>query len=225
MRIAIISDIHSNLQALREVALKIEAGSVDMTVCAGDVVGYGADPNACCEAVRRLTQVSILGNHDVAALRHDPSGMNPYAAAAALWTAHELSENARSYLLSLKESARIDAQRRVLAMHHGSLDSIWEYLYEEDVAEEMLRKADANVLIFGHTHVPYVKKLERGLIVNPGSVGQPRDHDPRASLALVDTNPLSCSIVRVQYDIEGAAEAIIEAGLPRILAKRLEVGF
>ena len=170
-----------------------------------------------------MTRISVVGNHDVAALERDPSGMNPYAGAAAIWTSERLTDKSRSYLLSLGESAK--AGEASMTVHHGSLHNISEYLYEDDVIEEMLVEAESSVLVFGHTHVPYVKEFRRGLIVNPGSVGQPRDRDPRASFGILETKPLSCRIVRVPYDIEGASEAILGAGLPRILAERLKIGF
>ena len=224
MRIAIVSDVHSNLQALLEVAERIDGEAVDFTVCAGDIVGYGADPNRCCEIVSRSVRSSVVGNHDVAALSGDASGMNAYATAAAHWTARQISGDPRKYLLSLKESARPDAEGLTIGLHHGSLHSIWEYLYEADLSEDMLSESGTEVLVFGHTHVPYVKRYPGGLIINPGAVGQPRDRDPRASFAILETEPLTCRIIRVRYDVQGASDAILSAGLPGMLAERLHQG-
>lgn len=221
MRIAIVSDVHSNFQALSVVKGHIDEAAVDLVVCAGDTVGYGANPNECCDTIRQLARCVTTGNHDIASLTRSTEGMNPYAAEAAEWTGDNLDDPSREFLQSLKESATLQTDDRTCAMYHGSIRSVWEYLYEEDVRDDLLRNTGADVLIFGHTHIPYIKKFPSGLIVNPGSVGQPRDGDPRASLAILDTRDLRCDIVRLQYDIRAAAQAIREAGLPDFLATRL----
>jgi len=225
MRIAIISDVHGNLHALRAVLEDVAQRDVDDVVCAGDVVGYGARPNECCRAVSELARQACLGNHDLAAIRADPSGMNPCAARAALWTSEHLDDDSKKYLEGLGESVRFRTKEMQWVVRHGSLGGIWEYLYEQDVDEGMLRDARAQVLVFGHTHVPYLKRFSLGIIINPGSVGQPRDGDPRASYSMLDVETLLCNNVRVEYDVEGAAEAILEAGLPEMLATRLSSGF
>lgn len=224
MRIAVISDVHSNLQALEEVKRRIDREGVDCVLSAGDAVGYGADPNRCCAILRRWAGQSVLGNHDLATLRRDPSGMNPYASKAALWTAGHIDEDSRRYLESLKESAHSEANGRTVEARHGSLRNIWEYVYETDLSEGLLRQSGAEVLILGHTHVPYARRYASGLIVNPGSVGQPRDGDSRACFGILRTHPLSFEISRVDYDIDGASEAILKAGLPEFLAERLFKG-
>ncbi len=225
VRVGVISDIHSNLQALLEVTKRLEEEKVELTLCVGDIVGYGADPNRCCDLIVNSAHKAVIGNHDIAALTKDADGMNPYAAAAALWTADHLEKRSRSFLKSLKVSGEVEIGGIRVGLHHGSLASISEYLYDEYVNEDMLLKTGTDVLVFGHTHVPYVQRFGRGLIVNPGSVGQPRDREPKASCAILETYPLSCRIERVPYDIDGASEAIIKAGLPRILADRLRIGF
>ncbi len=224
MRFAIVSDIHSNLPALSSVKEAVERLGVEAVICAGDTVGYGANPNECCQVIAGWALVSCIGNHDLAALRRDPAGMNPYAAKAALWTSEHLDEDSKAYLSGLEESARLRMDEIDFEIHHGSLRSIWEYLYEDDATERMLSEALASVLVFGHTHVPYVKRYPAGIIVNPGSVGQPRDNDPRASLAILSTDPLMCETIRVEYDIEAASEAILREGLPTMLAERLYSG-
>jgi putative phosphoesterase len=225
MRIAVISDIHSNLPALEAVKEEIERSRAEKVVCAGDVVGYGGSPNECCRIVAGLARNACLGNHDLAALRRDPSGMNPYAARAVIWTAETLDEASRRYLKTLGKSSLFEDDGVAFAVHHGSLRSIWEYLYEEDINEGMLNEAGVHVLVLGHTHIPYVMTYADGLVMNPGSVGQPRDGDPRASLAILDTRPLRCEIRRVEYDIEEATESIRTAGLPDMLAERLRLGY
>ena len=225
MRIAVISDVHSNLQALEEVKKRIDDEGIDYVLSAGDAVGYGADPNRCCAILKDWARHSVLGNHDWAALRRDPSGMNPYAEKAALWTAEQIDEDSREYLGSLKESAHSDANGSAIEARHGSLRSMLEYVYEADLSEDLLQQSGADVLVLGHTHVPYAKMFASGLIVNPGSVGQPRDGDSRASFGILQTEPLSFEIRRVDYDIDRASEAILEAGLPEFLAERLFKGF
>jgi len=224
LRIAVISDIHSNLPALEAVKGHIEKSRAEMVICAGDVVGYGASPNECCRSVASLVTHMCLGNHDLAALRREVSDMNPYAARAALWTADVLDEPSRTYLTKMEESSRFVAGRLQVAVHHGSLRNVSEYLYAEDITEGLLTESDAQALVFGHTHVPYAIRYPEGMVINPGSVGQPRDGDPRASLALLETSPLSCRTMRVEYDIDAAADAIREAGLPEMLADRLYRG-
>jgi putative phosphoesterase len=225
VRIALVSDIHSNLPALRAVKAEVERLGADVVICAGDTVGYGGSPNECCDIVAGWVRSSCVGNHDYAALKKDTAGMNPYAALAALWTAENLDEASKAYLGGLGESSRFRVAGTEFAIHHGSPRSIWEYLYEDDISEGMLDEARAQVLVFGHTHISYARSYTDGTIVNPGSVGQPRDGDPRACFALLETDPLRCETVRVEYDIDVAVEAITSAGLPQMLADRLSKGY
>ncbi len=224
-RIAIISDVHGNIHALsatlEDLAREQEPGLV---VCAGDTVGYGAFPNECCQAVMKEARQVVIGNHDRTALDGDASGMNPYAATAARWTMSRLEEPSRHWLGSLRDGTRFSLGSARIAMFHGSPRSVDEYVFEDDVSERMLGEVGCSVLILGHTHVPYVRRFRSGIVVNPGSVGQPRDGDARASFALLDTSSLACKIVRLEYDSEKAANAIRAAGLPGFLADRLMVG-
>jgi putative phosphoesterase len=225
MKLAILSDIHSNIHALNAVAAELNGrGDVDVTVCAGDVVGYGAFPNECCRAMSAISKQTVLGNHDLAALNKDTSFMNPYAAEAVLWTSSRLDDGSRRWLQSLAKEARLQFGGLDVAMYHGSVGSCTEYVFEEDATESMLTRARCDLLVLGHTHVPYVKRFPSGLIVNPGSVGQPRDGDPRTSYALLDTDSRECEILRLDYDIDDAANAIESAGLPLFLADRLSLG-
>ena len=225
MRLAILSDIHSNIHALKTVATGLKGrGGADVIVCAGDTVGYGAFPNECCKTISAISKPTVLGNHDLAALARDTSSMNPYAAKAVLWTSSRLDDYSRRWLHSLRTEARFEVAGLEVAMYHGSVESCTEYVFEEDATESMLTRARCGLLILGHTHVPYVRRFPSGLIVNPGSVGQPRDGDPRASLAILDTDSQECEILRLDYDVDKAATAIESAGLPRFLADRLSVG-
>jgi len=224
MKLAIISDVHSNLHALEAVLGEIGKVGADMLVCAGDVVGYGAYPNECCEIVKARASNVVKGNHDYAVLEKDPSGTNPYAARAILWTAGEINKDSRDYLGSLSSESKFSFGAMTIAMFHGSPTSIEEYIFEYDADDSLFESVDADVLILGHTHMPCVKRLRRGLFINPGAVGQPRDGEWRASFAVLDTETKECAVKRVPYDLHSAAEAIRRAGLPGILAERLFYG-
>lgn len=224
MRLAVVADIHSNLHALEAAAELIQARRPDMVACAGDVVGYGAFPDECCSMVEGMCGPCVAGNHDRSAVSGEVSGMNPFAAAAMIWTIGRLGDRSKAFLSSLGPSSRFDAGGLRAAVFHGSPDGPDEYVYEEAVTADMLLRSGSDIVVMGHTHVPYAKRLGGGLAVNPGSVGQPRDGDPRGSFAVVDTESMECEVVRFRYPVEEAAEAIVSAGLPRILADRLAVG-
>lgn len=224
MRLAIIADVHSNIHALEAVVRELEKTDHDMVLCAGDIVGYGANPNECCSRVRELADLAVFGNHELAALTGDVIWMNPHAARAAVWTSDTLTHDSRDFLSQLELEARVDADGKACAMYHGSVRSAIQYVYENEVTAGMLESAECSLLILGHTHRPYAVRFPQGIAVNPGSVGQPRDGDPRASFAVLDTKNLQCEIKRTRYDTEGAWEAIVEAGLPDYLGERLLVG-
>lgn len=224
MKLALIADVHSNLQALEAVLSRIDELAPDALLCAGDVVGYGARPNECCSIVQGRSKLTVYGNHEVAALTGDTIWMNPHAAKATMWTSRNLDRASRAFLSQLGLEGRMQCGGRVLAMYHGSVDSAFEYVYEDDVGEELLGRAKCEILVLGHTHVPFVRRLEGGIAVNPGSVGQPRDRDPRASFAVLDTDTLECVIERVAYDTYAAWHDIVGAGLPEFLAERLLMG-
>jgi len=224
MKLAIVSDVHSNLHALEVVLKEIDQLGPEMVVCAGDVVGYGAYPNECCEIVRSHGWKTVKGNHDRAVLDRDTSGMNPYAARAVEWTADVIRPDSRKFLEDLDIESQFPFAGRSIAMYHGSPISDEDYVFESDVDEDLLSSADTDALILGHTHVPCVKKLSNGLFINPGSVGQPRDGEWKASFAVLDSDTNECDIRRVPYDLNSAAEAIRNANLPGILAERLYYG-
>ena len=224
MIVALVSDIHSNLHALEVVLESIERRSAEAVLCAGDIVGYGAHPNECCAAVDDAGIASVAGNHDIAALTSRTDRMNPYAAAAALWTAEHLDQRSRKLLSSLPTSVRVRAGGLRVAAYHGSDSDPDEYVHEDEADEDMLARSDSDLVVLGHTHMPFVRRFESGLVVNPGAVGQPRDGDPRASFAILDTTDMTCEVHRVSYDVEGASEAVLSAGLPMVLAQRLSVG-
>lgn len=224
MKLALISDVHANAVALRAVLDDIDSEGVSTILSAGDVIGYYPYPNETLELFNDRGIISIAGNHDVAVLLVDPSGMNPYASRGVIWTARALNRESLEYLRGLEKSRVMRIADIDIALYHGSPRDDEEYLYEEMAEEELLELCNADVLVLGHTHVPFVKRLDNGLIVNPGSVGQPRDGDPRASYSLLDTETMEVENRRITYDIDKVIKATNDAGLPRDLGKRLLYG-
>ncbi len=239
MRIGLISDIHSNIHALEAVLERLK--DCEKTICLGDLVGYGAHPNECVGRVKGLEIPCVLGNHDAACIGLLSLGwFNPYAAIAARWTMEEeLTRSSRDYLRGLPRSRRTDGFHLV----HGSpREPTTEYLTDTHQAGASFEICADQAILVGHTHVPLVfverdgvKELvpveggwisyrESRIIYNPGGVGQPRDGDPRAAYAIIDTSEGRIGQFRAEYDVESARADIIEAGLPRILGDRLTLG-
>jgi diadenosine tetraphosphatase ApaH/serine/threonine PP2A family protein phosphatase len=240
LRYAIISDLHANLEALKATLARIDAVGVDLVVCLGDVVGYNANPNECIDLVRGRDIPTVCGNHDaVACGLVDPWGFNPVALSAALWTRETLRpEN----LQWLKELPDIYEFEHFLAVH-GSPTDRDNYLFTwEEVLPyiEFLEERNYSLCFFGHTHYPGIFSADgvytvdenskfplgekKTFFINPGSVGQPRDGDPRAAFGILDTEKREYELVRVEYDVHGTAHEIIGQGLPHFLAERLFVG-
>lgn len=242
MRVLIISDIHANLTALETVLA--EAGQVDATWCLGDLVGYGPDPNECVERVRQLPNLMcIIGNHDAAALRHiDADTFNPEARMAILWTEAALTESSKAFLRSLPEKIQIE---QVTLSHGSPRHPVWEYLLDTRTATLNFDYFETPFCFVGHTHLPVIYTLlgdnhlarlgipepnqtftlpERA-IVNPGSVGQPRDRDPRAAFAIYDSETLMWDYRRVAYDIEAVQQRMLQAKLPERHIHRLSAGW
>jgi diadenosine tetraphosphatase ApaH/serine/threonine PP2A family protein phosphatase len=242
VRIAVFSDIHSNLHALEAVLADIERESPDELWCLGDVIGYGPRPNECIDLVRERTTLSLCGNHDLAVLGSiDIAEFSGDAARAAHWTRGVLAEPERAWLSELSPTA----QREGAQLFHGSpRDPIWDYVLSEDAAFTSLELTTAPVVMVGHSHIPLAiardetGELEGGLapagteetlgerrwLLNPGSVGQPRDGDARAAWLLLDTTAGQASFRRVEYPIETTQAEMAEAGLPSTLAARLAHG-
>ena len=219
--IGVISDIHGNLHALEAVLDVIEA---DIVLCAGDLIGYGAFPNEVVELVRLKGIQCVLGNHDDAVLRDEFGWFNPFAAEAGRWCSKALGGPQRSFL----EGLPVKRDYRDVAVFHGSpARPMREYVTPGTPLvhlKDHLEASGARVLVLGHTHVPFSTHVNGGLVANPGSVGQPRDGDERASYGVLDTEGMSFTVDRVPYDVEAAANAITDVGLPSILAERLFVG-
>jgi len=229
VRVAVISDIHSNDDAL-QVVLSAIAG-YDALVCLGDLVGYGAQPNEVVSRIRGLEPDAIvMGNHDYAVSTGDTSGFVHHAVRAIDWTRREISLENLRYISSLRSRATFTADGVEIALVHGSpRDPLNEYIYPgtaEFVLKSLVDESGGRVLLLGHTHVPFSQTFSAKVLGNPGSVGQPRDGDPRASYAILEpSSDIRFHIQRVSYDIDAAAGKIAAKGLPRILAERLYIGF
>ncbi len=243
MRIAVVSDVHSNLAALEAVLHDAEQRSaLDAVWSLGDCVGYGPQPNEVLDLLARQSWLGVAGNHDLAVTGAiDTRDFNPEAAAAAAWNAAALSPESRLRLQNLPEVAA-DAD---FVLCHGSLrNPVWEYLITEEGARAQFQRMTVPWSFVGHTHIPLIIELdatgaisgtrpesgtllelpERRLILNPGGVGQPRDGDPRAAYAILDTSERNVEFRRVEYAIEQTQEKMAAAGLPKRLIERLALG-
>lgn len=243
MRIAVIADIHANYQALEAVLDRIEALRVTMTLCLGDVVGYCANPNECVDLVRDQKIQSVMGNHDACAVGlEEPDGFNPLAKNALFWTREHITEENSLFLMSLPR------EHHLLDFHlfHGSISNLNRYILGRNDALEnfhlLSKHSDGSESgFFGHTHIRTAYSLgttgveveeslelflspDKRYLINPGSVGQPRDGDPRAAFLVYDDHNRQVTFYRVAYDIKTCQEKIINAGLPPHHAERLARG-
>ncbi len=224
MLIGIISDVHSNAVALKEVLSVLEEIGVEKILHAGDIVGYNPYPDETIRLFKKEKIVSILGNHDRALITGDVSGFNPYATAALEWTREAISSVSVAYIRGLKQIESVIEDSKRIVMVHGSPYDIDEYIYPDDATPELLDAVEGNVLVLGHTHIQFKKEYTKGTIINPGSVGQPRDRNPDAAFVLLDTASGKVELKRVSYDIEKVIEDMLAAHLPEKLALRLRVG-
>jgi predicted phosphodiesterase len=241
MRVGVISDIHGNLHALRAVLDALAEERPDAIWCLGDLVGYGPRPNECCTTVARSASICLVGNHDLGVIgRITLEDFSRDAAAAAEWSREVLTKEARTYLGSRKTSTK--AHRSEL-FHASPRDPVWEYVLTEEAVNAALRLTSADVVLVGHSHVAlgFVEN-EHGIdgdltpadteldlsegrwLINPGSVGQPRDGDPRAAYLVLDFDENRATYKRVDYPLERTQEEIRERGLPDTLAGRLALG-
>jgi diadenosine tetraphosphatase ApaH/serine/threonine PP2A family protein phosphatase len=239
MRVAVISDIHANERALRAVLAEIDANPPDEIWCLGDVVGYGPAPNECCTLVEERCDVVLVGNHDLVALGElGAGGFNDDAAAAARWTSEQLNDRSRAFLSGLEPSVRLHGCE---LFHASPLDPVWDYVLTAEGAYAALVETTEPVVLVGHSHVALAiglidDALRGGLapdgtraelngrwLFNPGSVGQPRDGDPRAAWLDLELGG-SAEFHRVEYPIDETQNDIRDAGLPAGLADRLAHG-
>ena len=242
MRIAVISDIHGNWHALEAVLADVDHESVDEVWCLGDIVGYGPQPNRCVEAAHARADLCLIGNHDLAAI--GKVGIDDFshdAATSARWTADELDGDARAFLETLEPKGE---RPGVQLFHASPRDPVSEYILSEPVVRDALDRTSAGLVLVGHTHIPVALLLSdtgslagglaRGgseielsggrFLLNPGSVGQPRDGDARAAYLLLDFEARNAHFRRVPYDVESTQAEIRERGLPEALAERLAEG-
>lgn len=245
MRVLVISDIHANLAALERV-LEDADGAYESVWCLGDTVGYGPEPDACIMRVRSLNALAVVGNHDWAVLqRMDVEDFNPEARRAVLWTRNHINPENLAWLNSLPGEPVVCDD---FTLTHGSpRDPVWEYVLYPSVAQANFEHFTTRFCLVGHTHVPALHMLQddaskvrslalaagqvisleagwRG-ILNPGSVGQPRDNDPRAAYALLDTEALTWETRRVAYPFEVTQAHMRAAKLPERLISRLAYGW
>ena len=240
MRVAVVSDIHGNLHALRAVLSAIDEWQPDELWCLGDVVGYGPQPNECCALVAERADLCLAGNHDLAVLGTiSLADFSGDAGAAARWTREVLSDESRAFLATLAPTAERDG---VQLFHASPLDPVWDYVLSEEGAARALRATSAPLVLVGHSHVALgltwsgetlggglaPAGAELGLdgrrLLNPGSVGQPRDGDPRAAYLLIDTDAGRATFGRADYPITETQAEIRARGLPEGLAARLAAG-
>jgi diadenosine tetraphosphatase ApaH/serine/threonine PP2A family protein phosphatase len=239
VRVAVLSDVHGNLVALE--AVLSAAGTVDAVWHLGDIVGYGPDPDGVVSRLAAIGAVGVSGNHDLAALGgREIDLFNPDAKAAMEWTRARIDDATRAWLRALPATHR---EGDFTLVHGSPRDPIWEYVTSTPIARANLAVLETPVGLHGHTHVPMAwadrdGRLDaiapgpgssfgldgRPVLLNPGSVGQPRDGDPRASWLEIDTDAGIATWRRVAYDVEAVRAAMLDAGLPRRLADRLRVG-
>jgi len=245
MRALVVSDLHSNHEALRAVLSHVRRKKFDRIVCLGDFVGYGAEPNQVLDRMRtlRAPKLYIRGNHDRVAAGIDAAdGFNAAAKHAALWTRDHLSATNQRFLQKLQCGPIVQHE---VVVCHGSPHDEDEYVFNENHAAQVFRSIEGRFILYGHTHLPVIFSVdsrhrvrgssvngdatirldpEHRYLINPGSVGQPRDRNPEASFVIFDSTKLTVQFFRVPYDVVKTQSAILKAGLPRILADRLTYG-
>ncbi|ELY50116.1 metallophosphoesterase family protein [Natronorubrum bangense] len=221
MRIGLVSDIHGNRVALE--AVLEEMATVDKLLCAGDVVGYNPWPAACVDELRERDVPTVMGNHDAAVVEGDASGFNRMARAGVEHASEQLDDGQLAWLESLPtERLACDDRVKVVHGHPDDPTRYTRYTRPSEFSPRLLDEED--VLVLGHTHVQSVEQYAEGIVVNPGSVGQPRDGDPRAGYAVVDLEAMTVDTYRVEYDLEAVQNAVADAGLPDRIGHRLARG-
>ena len=241
MKIALISDIHSNLEAFQAVMASITRYGVEKVMFLGDIVGYGANPNECIDLLRDTADCNITGNHDSAAVnKTDIRYFNPYAQEAVLWTKDVLTRQNALYLFSLPFT---DVLYNLMVVHSTPRHpELWDYVVSFSDAQIGFKNFTQQLCFIGHSHHPGIFVQDRAgriseeekttisiregdrYIINIGSVGQPRDGNPLSSYGLYNTETNEYRLIRVEYNIVQAQQKIIAAGLPRFLAERLSIG-
>ncbi len=243
-RVAVISDIHANLAALKVIIADIKAHQIKRVWCLGDIVGYGPQPNECIEELRKLPLISVAGNHDLGIInRLDLTCFNQPGQIAIEWQRQRLSVNSVNFLKSL--APKEHPVPEVIMVHASLRDPAWEYIYSAKLAADNIERLAAKICFFGHTHLPIIYWKENGSelktiilpvneeyaltgnsrwLINPGSVGQPRDNNPKAGYIIFDLKKMTLENRRLDYPIPETRELIREFGLPSYLGERLVVG-
>ncbi len=247
MRRLLVSDIHANMEAIDACLVRAGEAGFDSVICCGDIVGYGPEPNDAVEKLRDLEAVTIRGNHDrVACGLDEPTGFNPHAKAAAFWTRDTLTENNHAYLRALPVGPlEIENGAQLV---HGAVTDEDDYIMSESHAAESFALTETHLTFFGHSHHPAVYTCDRSgniveelrkdtqdsvttylrndmrYLVNPGSVGQPRDGDTRSAFLIWDSDDLRLEFYRAEYPIKVTQEKMEKVGLPRYLIERLTYG-
>lgn len=232
MKIAVISDVHGNLQALQSVLATIDSMNIEKTICLGDIVGYGANPNECIELINSRNITSVVGNHDKTVIGDIPiENFSDAARKGVLWTQSIISIENKAFLSGLHYTLR---EENALFVHSSpDFPETFRYLFDFEDAEESFNTFPESICFVGHTHRPCIFCEDgssqpilqnKQYIVNVGSVGQPRDGDRRSCFVVYDSDQFSVNFIRVEYDIEKARANILNSGLPQKLGDRLLIG-
>lgn len=242
MRYAIISDVHSNLEAFKVVLFELERESPDQIIFLGDIIGYGPDPNECIKEIREVADMALVGNHDHAAIgRTDIAYFNPYARDAIEWTMEQLTNGEKAYLSELPLTGEFTSDDIFLVHATPKRPQDWNYIFTLEDVLENFEYFNQRVCFIGHSHVPVIIAMDNSgridilkdeatigkdyrYIINVGSVGQPRDGNPDASYAIYDTEDSIVKIKRVSYNYHKTQEKMKRAGLPYYLIERLARG-
>lgn len=229
MKIAVISDIHGNLEALKKALENIEEKRVDTIVCLGDLVGYGPYPNEVIELIRERKILNILGNYDAAVLEEKFNYIrdNEVNTFCMPWAAKELNEDNRAYLKSLPRQIILQLENKKLYFVHGSNRSINEYLKEgSKEAEEVMEEFNGDILVCAHTHMPYKKYFDNKLLLNDGSVGKPKIGRPNGTYLIIDIqkDSIETEIIEFTYDYEKTAKAMEEKGIHQNCITNIRTG-
>lgn len=225
MKIALIADVHANLEAFTRILKETKKRKIRKILCLGDIVDYGANSNECIELIRKNKIPTLMGNHDLNAVTLERiEWFNSLAQISCKLTNKLLIEKNKKFLLKLPKTMKYE---NIFLVHGSPRDYLYDYTYPEtpdSVFDEFFKIAKKKIIVMGHTHIPFIKKIKKGLIINAGSVGQPRDGNNKACFCILDNKKLKAEIVRVKYDVSKAAKKIIRARMPHFHASRLFQG-
>lgn len=237
MKIAFIADIHSNLPALENVLQNINKQNVDTVYCLGDIVGYGPHPNECIELLKKNHIPTVMGNYDdgignyrlICGCDYKNEEAQRIGEASIIWTKQNTTEENKNYLKLLPNKISFDILNHKFLLVHGSPNRLNEYLnqsVEDSYIDSLLEGEDCNILVCGHTHVPFYKQTKKGMLINVGSVGKPKHGNPNATyvIANVSEKEINVEIIEVPYDVEKAISALKNSTLPQELIEVIATG-